>query len=74
MTAPLPDDPFEGLPTASRRPVVREIVGLLCVLVGLTVLTTVLATVDTRWAIGLGAVVLVAAGLHLGRGSDSEVS
>ena len=75
MTAPVPDDPWQGLATTpSRRPVVREIVGLLCVLVGLAVLATVLATVDVRWAIGLGAAVLIGGGLYLGRGSDSEVT
>lgn len=66
MTAPLSDDPFQGLPVR-RHQVVRDIVGLLAVLVGLATLATTLATVDVRWVIGLGGAVLVAGGLWLGR-------
>lgn len=73
MTAPLPDDPFEGLPLTSRRQVaVREVIGLVWVLLGLVVVGGVLLTVDPRWVIGLGGAVLIAAGLWLGRVPDDE--
>ena len=74
MTAPLPDDPFEGLPTAPswRQAAVREVIGLVWVLLGLVVVGGVLLTVDPRWVIGLGGAVLIAAGLWLGRVPDDE--
>lgn len=71
MTAPLPDDPRQGLSTTSGG-ITREVVGLLAVLVGLAVVAAVLATVDARWVLGLGGVLLVAGGLWLGRGPDDE--
>lgn len=75
MTAPLPDDALDYGPVERHeRGFVREIVGALAVLIGLAVLVSVLLTVDVRWAIGLGAGVLIAGGLYLGRGSDSEVT
>lgn len=70
MTAPHPDDPFEGLATPPPRHVVREIVGLLAVLVGLIVVGAVLLTIDPRWVIGLGGALLIAGGLWLGRVPD----
>lgn len=71
MTGPLSDDPYEELP-AQPRSVVREAIGLLAILVGLIVLAVVLGTVDGRLAAGLGAVVLVAAGVWLGRGDGGS--
>lgn len=70
MTSPLDDDPFKGLPTSTSGAIGREVAGLLAVLVGLVVLAVVLASVDVRWAIGLGAVVLIGGGLWLGRVPD----
>lgn len=55
---------------AHHRGFVREMVGLTAVLVGLIVLGAVLASVDVRWAIGLGAAVLISGGLWLGRVPD----
>jgi uncharacterized membrane protein HdeD (DUF308 family) len=69
VTAPLDDDPFRGLPTERNR-VVRDVAGILAVLVGLIALAAVLASVDLRLAVGLGAVVLIAGGLWLGRDGE----
>lgn len=71
MTAPIPDDPFEGLPAKQGR-VGRELVGLLLLIVGVVVLLYVLATVDTRLVVAAGGVSLVATGVWLGRGRDGE--
>jgi hypothetical protein len=69
VTAPLDDDPRAGF---LARSVAREIVGLLCVLVGFVVLVVLLGSVDWRWAVGMGAAALIAGGLWLGRGTDDE--
>ena len=52
----------------------REIVGLLAVMAGLIALGALLATVDIRWVAGMGAVLLIAGGIYLGRRPDSEVT
>ncbi len=70
MTSPR-DDPFRGPPAAGgRNGVLREVIGLLGVLTGLVILAVLLASVDWRLPIGLGALVLIGGGLWLGSGRD----
>lgn len=67
MTAPLHDDPYEGLPlTSEARVVGRDLAGLLLVIAGVVALTILLFTVDWRWAAGLLAVAAIAGGIALG--------
>lgn len=66
MTAPLDDDPREGLPTTTGHPL-RELSGLLLVVAGLIAVLAVLATVDVRLAVAAGGALAVAGGLLLGR-------
>lgn len=74
MTAPYSDDPFEGLATEriGGMGLTREVVGLISVLLGLVVVGAVLLTIDPRWVIGLGGILLIAGGLWLGRVPDDE--
>lgn len=72
MSAPLDDDPWpRGLTTAAEPwSITREVLGVLLLLVGVLVIGGVLLTVDPRWVIGLGGVLLIAGGLWLGRTTD----
>lgn len=75
MTAEIPDDPFGGLPRSRGLVplrVARDITGLVLIVAGLGILAAVLATVDTRLAFGLLAVICIAAGLALGRSGEGS--
>lgn len=54
-------------PEPSGRRVLRDIAGLLCLLLGVSLLATVLGSVDIRLVYGLIAVILIAGGIYLGR-------
>lgn len=72
MTAPLPDDPFEGVqvatPTGSRR--ARDLLGLVLVVIGGVVLFVVAGLVDARLGWALVGAVCVAGGFALGHGDE----
>lgn len=75
MTAPLNDDLFDGLPVGperSPRRVLRDVTGLLCVLLGLALVIAVLGSYDPRLALLAGAAVLIGGGLALGRSDEGS--